>query len=300
MYRWALSVVTIASLILGGASALAVETSRDVTLRLAVKGRQRIAYLHVPANPAAKRYPLIIAYHGGAGNAEGYIQQSRIFDKGEQAGFMVVCPQATTLPGGGNHRVWNSGAEYALPSRHADDVAFTEALIREIGAKYPLDSKRIYATGFSNGGQMSYRAALELSQTFAAIAPMSGARLAGALRPGRAVPVLHIHGTADGYYPLQGGLGAYSLGPTPHGPIQAARAEWAVFNGARAAPQSIRREGWESELYAGRAPVELVLVDGMGHQIAGGADNHLPDQPMRDSPDAVAMAIKFFAAHPMP
>jgi hypothetical protein len=53
-------------------------------------------------------------------------------------------------------------------------------------------------------------------------------------------------------------------------------------------------------LYGGPTPVELVLVDGMGHQIAGGADNNLPDQPMRDEPDAITMAIKFFVAHPMP
>ena len=91
----------------------------------------------------------------------------------------MACPQGTALFGAGNHRVWNSGAEYAVASRNADDVAFTEALIREIGAKYPVDSKRIYATGFSNGGQMSYRVALELSQRIAAIAPMSGGRLAG-------------------------------------------------------------------------------------------------------------------------
>ena len=68
----ALSIVAIASLIAGCPPALAVEASRDVILTLAVKGQQRIAYLHVPANLAGKRYPLIIGYHGGTGNAEGY------------------------------------------------------------------------------------------------------------------------------------------------------------------------------------------------------------------------------------
>jgi poly(3-hydroxybutyrate) depolymerase len=47
------------------------------------------------------------------------------------------------------------------------------------------------------------------------------------------------------------------------------------------------------------APVVLVLVDGMGHQTAGGDDDRLPGQARRDSPDAVAMALKFFADHPL-
>jgi len=46
--------------------------------------------------------------------------------------------------------------------------------------------------------------------------------------------------------------------------------------------------------------VVLVLVEGMGHQIAGGGDDHLPGQPMRAQPDAIGMALGFFLDHPMP
>ena len=58
--------------------------------------------------------------------------------------------------------------------------------------------------------------------------------------------------------------------------------------------------GWARQIHAGPAPVEMVLVEGLGHQIAGGEDDRLPDQALCDQPDAVALALKFFRAHPMP
>lgn len=273
----------------------------DLTLTLTVNGQQRTAYVHAPASiEPSHHYPLVIGYHGGAGNAEGYIRQSGIFAKGEQAGFIVVCPQGTALFAGGNHRVWNSGREYAQASRNADDVAFSSALIDEIAARYPIDQKRVYATGFSNGAQMSYRLALELGNKIAAIAPMSGGRLAGGSQPSRPLPILHFHGTADSVYPLEGGLGPHSIGRTPHVPIPAVMLEWSKFNGAHLVAQQLNHPGWAALRHDGPVPVELILVKGMGHQIAGGADNHLPDQAMRNEPDATTLALQFFSAHPMP
>jgi poly(3-hydroxybutyrate) depolymerase len=65
-------------------------------------------------------------------------------------------------------------------------------------------------------------------------------------------------------------------------------------------PQSVDHDGWQMLLHEGPAPVELVLVEGMGHQIAGGADDHLPNQAMRNEPDAIKLALQFFGAHPIP
>ena len=232
MHRWIANIVALASVFACCLLAPA-DAAQDVTLALNVGGQQRIAYLHVPVRlDPAVRYPLVIGYHGGAGNASGYIRQSRIYLKGEQAGFIVACPEGTALQVMGDHRVWNSGPEYAKATRDADDVALTAELIREISARYPIDPKRVYATGFSNGGQMSYRLAMELSSKIAAIAPMSGARFAEGRQSARPVPVLHFHGTADGMYPLAGGLGPYSIGRTPHVSIPAVIAERCKFNSA--------------------------------------------------------------------
>jgi polyhydroxybutyrate depolymerase len=184
--------------------------AQDYTLTIMVGGQLRSAFLHLPADlELAGKYPLVIGYHCGAGNAQGYIEQSQLFTKGERAGFIVVSPQGTLILRSGNHRVWNSGHEYEAATKNANDVTFTRMLIEKITSEYPVDQKRVYATGFSNGAQMSYRLALELSEAIAAIAPMSGGRLAADLRPRRPVPLLHLHGTDDGFY--QGGLGVFRL-----------------------------------------------------------------------------------------
>jgi polyhydroxybutyrate depolymerase len=275
----------------------------DVTLTIDVGGVQRTAFVHAPDTiDRAHRYPLVIGFHGGGGNAEGYIQNSQLFAKGGAAGFIVVCPQgapiAMRLPG--DHRIWNSGTEYAQPSGAADDVAFTRLIIDRVSAMYPVDPKRVFVTGFSNGGQMAYRLALELADRIAAVAPMSGGRLAGDERPSRPVPVMHFHGMADTVYPLRGGLGPDSIGRTPHVGIDDVIDEWRRFDGADPTSTIEPHDGWEVHRHAGAAPVVLVLVEGMGHQIAGGRDDHLPGQAMRAQPDAIAMALQFFNDHPMP
>jgi len=289
-----------ATLLASGLGLAEAQSSADLTLSLTVHGRTRVAYVHVPprldpAVPAA----VVLGYHGGAGTAQGYIRHSQLFVKGERGGVVVVCPEGTLLPGSGEHRVWNSGPEYARAARDADDVAFTAALIDEIARRYPIDGKRVYATGFSNGGQMAYRLALELASRIAAIAPMSGGRLVDGPPSARAVPVLHIHGTADSLYPLAGGLGSHSIGRTPHVAILPMIADWAARNGDAAVAQVEAHSGWTRQAYVGPAPIELVLVEGLGHQIAGGEDDRLPGQALRDQPDAVALALEFFRAHPM-
>jgi polyhydroxybutyrate depolymerase len=300
--RLAAALLLALSLTAGAPTARAAPAA-DITLNLLVGGQQRTAFLHVPANlDPAREYPLVIGFHGGLGNAPGYIRNSDLFAKGERAGFIVVCPQGTpvAVAMAGDHRVWNSGPEYARATRGADDVAFTRALIDKIAALYPLDVRRVYATGFSNGAQMAYLLALKASDAIAAIAPMSGGRSADGLAPGRPVPVMHFHGTADGYYPFEGGRGAQSIGPASHVAIDAVIAEWRGFDNARARATIVTHEGWEMRVYDGAAPVSLVLVQGMGHQIAGGSDDHLPHQAMKSEPDAVAMALGFFGEHALP
>ncbi len=269
----------------------------DRTLTLQVGGATRTAFVRAPAVEPGRPCPLVLGFHGGGGNAPGYIDNSQLFAKAEAAGFISVCPQGTPVPFPipGDHRIWNSGSEYERASGGIDDVLFTRRLIEAVARAYPIDRRRIFVTGFSNGAQMAYRLALELADQVAAIAPMSGGRLAGSERPARPVPVMHFHGTADSVYPLRGGLGAHSIGRTPHVGIDDVIDEWRRFDGAAPEATLEPHDGWEAHVHEGPTPVSLILVDGMGHQIAGGRDDRLPDQAMRAQPDAVAMALAFFA-----
>ncbi|MDV7396997.1 hypothetical protein RZS08_36700, partial [Arthrospira platensis SPKY1] len=92
---------------------------------------------------------------------------------------------------------------------------FLLALTDTLHNWYNIDLNRVYATGFSNGGFMSYRLACEASDRIAAIAPVAGTMpiaIANNCQPTRSVPILHIHGTADFIVPYAGNSSFLSVG----------------------------------------------------------------------------------------
>ena len=93
-----------------------------------------------------------------------------------------------------------------------DDVGFISKMIEEVKNNFNVDKNRIYTTGISNGGIMSYRLACELSDRIAAIASVAPPAVLANCAPGRPVPVMHIHGTADPCAPYDGGTGGGCLG----------------------------------------------------------------------------------------
>jgi dienelactone hydrolase len=126
--------------------------------------------------------------------------------------FIVVYPEALVYR---DLRQWNNFVD-AVPG-HAgleepdapSDVDFTRDIIDYMSANYAIDTRRVYATGFSSGGMMCYALAMLLSDRIAAIAPVAGTiwgdtafvmqRVAsGSVRP---IPVMHVHGTADNDVP---------------------------------------------------------------------------------------------------
>ena len=117
----------------------------------------------------------------------------------DTAGFFVCYPD-----GLGTEQAWNVG--WAFGSQ-ADDVGFISALIDTLAAAYPIDTNRVYSCGMSNGGFMSYRLACELNDRIAAIASVTGSIAPSYLpdcNPGKPVPVLEIHGTADNVVAYEG------------------------------------------------------------------------------------------------
>ncbi len=153
-----------------------------------------------PSNSSAVPSPLVINYHGLGSN--GFEQRIYTGFDGVAAdsNFIVVYPD-------GINQAWNSGL---ITQTIADDVGFTEALIDKISVDYNIDQRRVYATGMSNGGFMSYRLACELEHRIAAIASVTGT-IANDILPtcqnNRPVPVMQIHGTADGVVDYNGTAG---------------------------------------------------------------------------------------------
>jgi polyhydroxybutyrate depolymerase len=122
----------------------------------------------------------------------------------EQYGFIVVYPNGVS-------NSWNVGFPGGST---ADDVGFLIALIDTVNAAYGTDLNRIYSTGFSNGGFMSYRLACEAGDRIAAIASVAGTMTTASLtacQPSRNMPVMHIHGTNDYVVFYNGGFGNTSV-----------------------------------------------------------------------------------------
>lgn len=163
-------------------------------------GLWRSYRLYVPAGlPAGTPVPLLLNLHGYSSNAfeqENYGDFRPIADT---AHFLVVHPNGSVNAG---NRFWNAFGQAA-----PNDVAFLAALIDTISAQYAVDADRVYSTGMSNGGFMSYELACQLSGRIAAIASVTGTMAVpriNACRPTHPMPVLEIHGTADGTVPYNG------------------------------------------------------------------------------------------------
>ena len=170
-------------------------------------GEEREYGLFFPSSyDGSEQIPLIVNIHGGCMDAASQMSAMNMRDLAEEHNFALVYPQG--LPEEGNEYclIWNSGP-YAEESNKttADDLGFFETLITEMTGSYAIDSDRIYATGFSNGGFMTYALACYQSETFAAVAPVAGMMTQEELDPNspnpcvtdRPVPVINFHGSDD-------------------------------------------------------------------------------------------------------
>jgi polyhydroxybutyrate depolymerase len=120
----------------------------------------------------------------------------------------------------GYQNSWNGGTCCGGAAQNGlDDVGLIRAIFAEVGKHVNIDLRRVYATGLSNGGFLSYRLACEASDLFVAVAPSAGAvgtASAGAgisalttglstdlksCAPTNKVSILDIHGTSDPLVP---------------------------------------------------------------------------------------------------
>ena len=139
-------------------------------------GNTRSYILFVPKNyPGDSSFPLVIYLHCYGWNAERGMNYTNLNQVADTANFVVAYPNA--IPN------WNSGVgdNRDWPTPDVDDVGFINALIDTLINNYSIDSDRIYACGYSNGGFMSYKLACRLSHRIAAIASVCGEISTGTL-----------------------------------------------------------------------------------------------------------------------
>jgi len=164
---------------------------------------ERYYFLTVPESYSADEpLPLLLVFHGYTSSASNIRRYSGFDALAEQENFIVVYPQGTLLE---DNTHWNVGG-WTLKSS-ADDVGFVEALLDHLTEEYAIDTDRIYTTGMSNGGYMSFLLACQVSDRIAAIASVTGSMTPQTYNkcdPERPMPVLQFHGTTDPTVPYEG------------------------------------------------------------------------------------------------
>ena len=168
-------------------------------------GLRREYVLYVPDsydedNPV----PLVFNLHGGSGTATGQSYVSEMDQVADSAGFIIVYPQGSFVNG---YSYWNSMIATEGSKGTADDVGFISILIDEISSNYNIDLSKVYACGYSNGGDMAISLACYLSDKISAVAPVSGLMSLESdslCEPNQTTGVFIINGTADNERPYNG------------------------------------------------------------------------------------------------
>jgi len=145
--------------------------------------------------------PMVLNFHGFGGSASEYMNYADMRTVAETDTFILVYPQGSCLNGSSH---WNPSLPGGDNKSDADDLGFIEALIDQISLDYNIDSQRVYACGYSNGGMFAYGLANYKSDLIAAVGSVSGTALDFDGPTSHPMPVIHLHGTSDGVIPYNG------------------------------------------------------------------------------------------------
>lgn len=174
------------------------------TVPLNHQGRERPYLLHDPTNGRQELVPLVLELHGRGINPSMFDRWTGFASLADEVGFVLALPSALG-------DIWNDG-RYRGPEwariEGVDDVGYLRALIDDACARLPIDRRRIYVVGMSNGATMAARFACEHAERIAAVAQIAGTaavEVAAGCHPIVPVPILQIHGTGDWTAPYAGG-----------------------------------------------------------------------------------------------
>lgn len=288
------------TLLLAALLGLAVLPARGESLT--VDGRERDYILRQP--PGEWPAPLLLVLHGGGGRGRQIERHSDLTDPALAAGFAVAYPD-------GVGRQWNDGRadlDAETVREGVDDVAFLLALIDHLAATGAVDPARVFVTGISNGGIMTFRLLCESADRFAGAATVVaslGVEVAGDCVPSRPVPLLMLNGTADPLVRYEGGpIMIFGKARGSVIPVEDTLAQFGAGNFCDdIRPQAMpdpADDGVGVEMLRGegcRVPTLLVRYLGGGHGWPGKgkAFGRFSEAPIAEAPAANDLILDFFA-----
>lgn len=263
-----------------------------------------------PGYDPSEPVPLVVMVHGRGDSGYGMAALTGMNAVADAHGFAVAYPESR-----GDSWNFYEGVPGVVPSEHVSDLTFLRRLVERIALDVPLDRRRIYLAGFSNGGFMTERAACALSDEFAAFAVVSAEmlpELAFNCDVTPTAPILLMHGTSDTDVPWDGiirqqqGARRYATLPVPQSVTY-----WTLRNVCPFLPQQDQLpDGSDGATHVVRfrylhcafgRDVWFYAIQGGGHNWPGGA----PLLPAKEAGN-VTTAIRasdeiwsFFAAYPL-
>ena len=246
---------------------------RILKCELTHKGLDRYYYIQLAHPEAEGLSSVLFNLHGYGSDAieqMNYTNFNNLANTKEN-NFILIHPQGaplnTALTSSSSH--WNSGG-WTIGST-VDDVDFIDTIIALVSQKYDLNQNRIYSTGMSNGGFMSYHLACNLSSKIAAVASVTGSMSSEtyeSCNPDHPTSILQVHGSIDVTVPFQGNsaLGMRSVNDVMD--------YWKLYNSCDVDPTSIIIDYFDIEIAVQHdtysnclndVHVELYKIEGMGH-----------------------------------
>lgn len=197
--------------------------------------------------------------------------------KSESDGFIVVFPNGFSKLKSGKFATWNAGTCCAgARDEKVDDVGFVKAIIANLRRQLNIDNNRIFASGMSNGGMLTYRLACEMSDTFKAIASVAGTDNTLNCAPQSPISILHIHAKNDDHVLFAGGAGGTFRDKsmvTNFTSVPATIAKWVKLNACNPTPTRVlEKPGAYCESYSqckNGVTVELCVTETGGHSWPG-------------------------------
>ncbi|MCB1541757.1 MAG: prolyl oligopeptidase family serine peptidase [Rhodoblastus sp.] len=218
-------------------------------------------YVRPPAGwDGARALPVAVYFHGYRSSAADAMADAALGEALSKAGVLLVAPD-------GLDGRWTIAGKL---SAGRDDIAFVRDVLADLRRRYPIDERRLVATGFSAGGFMVWQIACAAGDLFAAYAPISGAFLDPIPEncPTGPASLRHVHGTADVVVPMSGRW--IAGGRVRQSDVDASVARLREIDGCAERPKREERRGelvcrvWPAGACASGREIELCLHGG-GH-----------------------------------
>jgi polyhydroxybutyrate depolymerase len=298
-----------------------VAGKRPHTIQL--EGQQRDFIVYTPEKAVGATVPAVFMLHGTSGDGEKFFAISGWKQKADAEGMIVVFPSSLTYcfhedkdddgnvgaKEGSVTTKWNAGifddnsppctpAEIAqLPAKRRaladhpliDDVAFVKVMLDTLDTEYSVDRSRIYATGFSNGGKMSSRLAVDTADRFAAIAAAAGPLAVEPVAASQPIPILFSVGEVDdrfmsvfGGQPLpldESILSNVAFNSIVKGYLTVAQlADEHTDQGATVNGKKVARFVYATSLAGAHNELQVLVIEGVPHLYPNG-ENHPVSMP---------------------